>query len=79
MPTNYKQSFITQYQPYCHPSTKSLGLCSSVLSATEPISQYMVVARTSQQKKSRKKKFFTAFAKTETAYKESLWPKWHKK
>ena len=45
MPTNCKQCFITQYQPHSHPSTKSLGLCSSVLSAAEPISRYVVGAR----------------------------------
>ena len=52
MPTNCKQFFITQSQPHCHPSTKSLGLCSSVLSAADPISRYMVVARTKSEKMS---------------------------
>ena len=30
MANNYKQCFNTHYQPHCHPTTKSLWLCSSV-------------------------------------------------
>ena len=30
MSNNYKQCFNTHYQPHCHPTTKSLWLCSSV-------------------------------------------------
>ena len=51
MLTNCKQCFIMQYQPHSHPSTITLGLCSSVLSAADPISRYMVVARTCQPKR----------------------------
>ena len=46
--TNCKQCFITHYQPHCHPTTKSLWLCSSVYSAAAQISSYMVVGRSHQ-------------------------------
>ena len=54
--------FHNAVSAHSHPSTQSIGLCSSVLSAAEPISWYMAVARTRQPNISPKfRPFCTSF------------------
>ena len=53
MANNCKQCFNTHYQPHCHPTTKSLWLCSSVYWGPPHPSRRIMVGGRSRQPKSR--------------------------
>ena len=52
MANNYKQCFNAHYQPHCHPTTKSLRLCSSVYCGPPHPSRRIMVGGRSRQPKS---------------------------
>ena len=54
MANNCKQCFNTHYQPHCHPTTKSLWLCSSVYCGPPHPSRRIMVGGRSRQPKSTK-------------------------
>ena len=49
MANNCKQCFNTHYQPHCHPTTKSLWLCSSVYCGSPHPSRRIMVGGRSRQ------------------------------
>ena len=51
MANNCKQCFNTHYQPHCHPTTKSLWLCSSVYCGPPHPSRRIMVGGRSRQPK----------------------------
>ena len=56
MANNCKHCFNTHYQPHCHPTTKSLWLCSSVYCGPpHPSRRIMVGGRTRQPKTAARK------------------------
>ena len=52
MANNCKQCFNTHYQPHCHPTTKSLWLCSSLYCGPPHPSRRIMVGGRSRQPKS---------------------------